>query len=93
MMNAKRQEKLDRLIEKRDALRNKDFDKLDKIAAEKPVKEMSMNHVYIDVALAIFFMLTLIGAPIGLFFAATAIFKYSVIRKQRKDAQRKEPRA
>lgn len=90
-MNARRQAKLDRLIEKRDALRAKDFDKLDKIAADKPEKELSMNHVYIDVALAIFFMLTLIGAPLGLFFAITAIFKYSVIRTQRKrNAQ--EPR-
>lgn len=92
-MNARRQAKLDRLIEKRDALRAKDFDKLDKINATKPEKEMSMNNVYIDVALAVFFMLTLIGAPLGLFFAVTAVFKYSVIRTQRKRNERKEPRA
>lgn len=50
-------------------------------------KVMNMNHVYLDVVIAVFFMLTLIGAPLGLFFGTTAILKYKIIRKQRKETR------
>lgn len=86
-MSDKRKEKMDRLIQKRDAYRNKDFKKLDELNG-KPHKVMTMNDVLFDAVLAVFFTLTVIGVPLGLFFAVTAIFKYSLVRKERK-----EPRA
>lgn len=71
-----------------------EFEKLlkEEKRAEKKViaKPPSMNHVYLDLFLMLFCFATVIGAPVGLFFGATAILKYSDVRRKRK---LQEPRA
>lgn len=71
-----------------------EFEKLlkEEKRAEKATtaKPASMNHVYLDLILMLFCFVTVIGAPFGLFFGATAILKYADVRRKRK---LQEPRA
>lgn len=82
-MSDKRKAKLDYLIEKREALRNNDVSKVERLETGRRVssKKPSMNAVYIDIALAVFCFVTVVLSPLGLFFAATSIFKYSQHKK------------
>lgn len=83
-MSDKRQAKLDVLIARREALRNKDFDKVDELSGTKPApKEKGMGMVYLDIALMLFCFFSVILAPLGLLFAVTAIFKYNAVKKSR----------
>lgn len=70
-----------------------EFEKLlkeEKRSKKATTKPPSMNHVYLDLLLMLFCFITVIGAPFGLFFGVTAIFKYADVRRKR---ELQEPRA